>query len=62
MEFSEIGEKFEGLNADQVYNLAKVRQGDFRNKRLCNIGKDVYLKLFLHSWMITTTEKPDALS
>ena len=23
MEFSEIGEKFEGLNADQVYNLAK---------------------------------------
>ena len=23
MEFSEIGEKFEGLTADQVYNLAK---------------------------------------
>ena len=23
MEFSEIGEKFEGLNADKVYNLAK---------------------------------------
>ncbi len=39
MEFSEIGEKFEGLNADQVYNLAKFGKGDFRNKRLCNIGK-----------------------
>ena len=39
MEFSEIGEKFEGLNADQVYNLAKFGKEILGNKRLCNIGK-----------------------
>ena len=57
MEFSEIGEKFEGLNADQVYNLAKF------GKEILGINGSVTLaRCLLHSWMITTTEKPDALS
>ena len=61
MEFSEIGEKFEGLNADQVYNLAKF------GKEILGINGSVTLARCLLEVIPTlmdetTTEKPDALS
>ena len=42
MEFSEIGEKFEGLNADQVYNLAKFGKESLGINGSVTLARDVY--------------------